>query len=125
MKIHNLKNDSMNECDLQTVYNYRIYPRDNVITTNRLFVNIDDGRLEGTHWTCFHTKENRTIYFHSFGGQPDKFPLNELHKPRTYHNYKIQDTISKLCCSYCFYFFYLIGKTNYYDTIYFTKKIIL
>ena len=28
MNIYNLKNDTMNENDLQRVYNFRIYPRD-------------------------------------------------------------------------------------------------
>ena len=57
--------------------------------------------MGGSHWVCFIIKDNKSYYFDSFGGQPDKFPLNQLPKPIIYHNYKIQDIISKLCGSYC------------------------
>ena len=41
----------------------------------------------------------------------------QLRKSIKYHNYKLQDIYSKLCGSYCLYFFYLIGRMNYYDAI--------
>ena len=65
----------------------------------------------------FIVKDNKSFYFDSFGGQPDKFLSNQLSKPIIYHNYKIQDINSRLCGSYCLYFFYLIERMNYYDTI--------
>ena len=117
MKKYNLKNDTMNEFELQKIYNYPIYARDSKIYSDRGFVNIDDGRMGGSHWTCFIVKDNKSFYFDSFGVQPDKFLLNQLPKPIIYHNYKIQDINSKLCGSYCLYFFYLIERMNYYDTI--------
>ena len=117
MKKYNLKDDTMNESELQRVYNYPIYPRDSKIYSNRGFVNIDDGRLGGTHWTWLYIKDNKSYYFDSFGGQPDKFLRNQLPKPIKYHNFKIQDIYSKLCGSVCLYFFYLIERTSYYDTI--------
>ena len=117
MKIYNLKNDTMDESDLQRVYNYPIYPRDSKIYSDKGFVNIDNGSQGGTHWTCFTVKDNKSYYFDSFGGQPDLFILKQLPKPIIYHNYKIQDIDSKLCGSYCLYFFYLIERINYYDTI--------
>ena len=117
MKKYKLKNDTMNESQLQTIYNYNIYPRDSKIISDKGFVIIDDGRLGGTHWTCFIVKDNKSYYFDSFGGQPDKFLLKQLPKPIIYHNYKIQDINSRLCGSYVLYFFYLIEKMNYYDTI--------
>ena len=43
MKKYNLKNDTMNESDLQRVYNYNIYPRGSKITSDKRFVNIDNG----------------------------------------------------------------------------------
>ena len=107
----------MNESQLQKIYNYPIYPRDSKIYSDRGFVNIDDGRLGGTHWCVFYAKDNISYYFDSFGGQPDKFLLNQLPKPIIYHNYKIQDINSQLCGSYCLYFFYLIERMNYYDAI--------
>ena len=117
MEKYILRNDTMNESQLQKVYNYTIYPRDSKIYTNKGFVNIDDGSQNGTHWTCFIVKDNKSYYFDSFGGQPDKFLLNQLLKPIIYHNYKIQDMNSKICGSYCLYFFYLIERMNYYDAI--------
>ena len=60
--------------------------------------------MGGSHWTCFYIKDNKSYYFDSFGGQPDKFLLNQLPKPIIYHYFKIQHIISKLCGSYCLYF---------------------
>ena len=117
MKKYNLKDQTMNESDLQKIYNYKIYPRDSKITTNKGFVNIDDGSQGGTHWVCFYIKDNKAYYFDSFGGSPDKFLLKQLPKPIIYHNYKIQNINSMLCGSYCLYFFYLMEQMNYYDTI--------
>ena len=117
MKKYNLKNDTMNESQLQRVYKFRIYPKDSKIITDEGFVNIDDGSQGGTHWTCFVVKDNKSYYFDSFGGTPDKFLLKQLSKPIIYHNYKIQDINSQLCGSYCLYFFYLIDRMNYYDVI--------
>ena len=117
MKKYNLKNDTMNESELQRVYIYPIYPRDSKIYLDKGFVNIDNGCQGGTHWTCFIVKDNKSFYFDSFGVQPDNFLLNQLPKPVIYHNYEIQDINSKLCGSYCLYFFYLIEGMNYYDAI--------
>ena len=117
MTKYNLKNDTMNESELQRNYNYPIYPRDSKIYSDRGFVNIDDGSMGGSHWSCFIVKDNKLYYFESFGGQPDKFLLKQLSKPIIYHNYKIQDINSKLCGSYCVYFFYLIERMNFYDAI--------
>ena len=113
MKKYNLKNDTMNESQLQKLYKYPIYPRDSKIHSDKGFVNIDNGTQGGTHWTCFY----KSYYFDSFGGQPDKFLLNQLPTPIIYHKYKIQDINSNLCGSYCLYFFYLIEKMKYYDAI--------
>ena len=117
MKKYNLKNATMNESQLQKIYNYPIYPRDSKIYSDKGFVNIDNGDKGGTRWTCFIVKDNKPYYFDSFGGQPDKFLLNQLPKPIIYHNYKIQDINSFLCGSYCLYFFYFIEKMNYYNAI--------
>ena len=86
MKKYNLKNDTMNESQLQKNFNYPIYPRDSKTYSDRGFVNIDDGRLNGSHWTCFIVEDNESYYFDSFGGTPDKFLLNQLPKPKIYHS---------------------------------------
>ena len=117
MKKKNLKNNTMNESQLQKIYNYPIYPRDSKIYSYKGFVNIDNGSQGGFHWTCFIVRDNKSYYFDSFGGQPDKFLLKQLPKPIIYHNYKIQDIDSKLCGSYCLYFFYLIERMNYCDAV--------
>ena len=116
MKKYNLKNVTMNESQLQKVYNYPIYPRDSKINSDKGIVNIDNGDRNGTHWTCFIMKDDESYYFDSFGGTPDKFLLKQLPKPKIYHNYKIQHINSFLCGSYCLYCFYLIERMNYYDS---------
>ena len=85
MKKYNLKNDRMNESELRRVYKYRMYPRDSKLHSDRGFVNIDDGSQNGTHRTCFIVKYNKSLYFDSIGGQPDKILLNQLPKPILYH----------------------------------------
>ena len=105
MKKYNLKNDTMNESELQKIYNYPIYPKKSKIYSDKGFVNINNGILSGTHWTCFYIKDNKSFYFDSFGGFPDKLLLKQLPKPKIYHIYKIQHINSKLCGSYCLYFF--------------------
>ena len=86
MKKYKLKDDTMNESELQRIYNNAIYPRDSKNYSARGFEIIDNGRLNGTHWTCFIVKDNKSYYFDSFGGAPDKVLLNQLPKPIIYHN---------------------------------------
>ena len=43
MKKYKLKNDTMNESQLQRVYKYPIYPRDSKIYSDKRFVNINNG----------------------------------------------------------------------------------
>ena len=117
MKKYILKNNTMNESELQRIYNFPICPRDSKIHSDKGFVNIDDGSMGGSHWTCFIVKDKKSYYFDSFGGTLDKFLRNFLPKPLIYYNYKIQDINSKLCGSYCLYYFYLIERMNYYDAI--------
>ena len=73
MKKHNLKNDTMNEPQLQKYSNYPIYPRDSKIYSNQGFINIDNGSMGGSHWCAFYVKNNKPFYFDSFGGTPGKF----------------------------------------------------
>ena len=117
MKKYNIKNDTMNESQLQKIFSYPVYARYSQKFSDKGFVNIDNGSQGGTHWTCFYIKDSKSFYFGSFGGQPDKFLLEQLPKPLIYHTYKIQDINSKLCGSYCLYFFYLIERMNFYDAI--------
>ena len=95
MKKYNSKDDTMNESELQRVYNYPIYPRDSKIYSDKRYVNFDNGIRGGTHWVAFYVKDNKSYYFDSFGGAPDKFLLKQLPKPIINHNYKIQDINSK------------------------------
>ena len=104
MKKYILRNDTMNQSELQRIYNYPIYPGDSKIYSDRVFVNIDNGSQGGSHWTCFIVKDNKSYYSDSFGVQPDKFLLKQLHKSIIYHNYTIQHIIFNLCASYCLFF---------------------
>ena len=42
MKKYNLEKDTMNESQLQKIYNYPIYPRDSKFYSDNGFVNIDN-----------------------------------------------------------------------------------
>ena len=118
MKKYNLKNDTMNESDLQKIYIYPIYPRDSKICSDKGFVKIGYGSQGVNRWTVSYIKvKKKTFHFDSFGSAPDKFLPNQLPKPILYHNYKIQNNHSKLCGTYCFYFFYLMERMNNHDAI--------
>ena len=78
VKKYKAKKDTMNERVLQKNYTYPIYPRDSKIYSDKGLVNIENGAQGGTHWTCFIVKGNKSNYFDSFGGPPDKFLLNQL-----------------------------------------------
>ena len=117
VKKFNLKNDTMNESQLQKIYNYPIYPRNSKIYSDRGFVNIDNGSLGDSHWVCFIVKDNKSCYFDSFGGTQEKFLLKQLPKPIKYQNCKIQDINTKLYGSYCLYFFYPIERMIFYDAV--------
>ena len=77
MRNKNLKDDAMNESELQKIYNYPVFPTDSKIYSDKGFVNIDNGSRGRTHWTAFYVKNNKSFYFDSFGGQPDKFLLKK------------------------------------------------
>ena len=57
MKKYNLKDDTMNESELQRIYINAINPRDSKINVDKGFVNIDDSSQGGTHWTSFIIKK--------------------------------------------------------------------
>ena len=107
----------MNESDLQRVYNYLIYPRGSKIFSAKGFVYIDDGFQGGTHWCCFKRKDKMSFYFDSFGFNSDKFLPNQKPQRILNPNYKTEDKNSKLCSSYCLYFFCLIERMKYNDAI--------
>ena len=57
MKKLNLKDKSMNESELQRVYSHFISPRGSMIYSDKGFLNIDNGSMGGSHWTCFIVKK--------------------------------------------------------------------
>ena len=82
-----IKKETLNESQLQKVYIYPIYPRDSNIYSDKGFVNLDNGSKGGTHWNCFIIKDKKLYYYSdSFGGNSDKFLLNQLPKPIIYDN---------------------------------------
>ena len=90
----------MNESQLQRVYKHPIYPKDSKVYSDKGFINIDNGSMGGSHWTCFILKDNKSYHFDSFGGSPDTFLLNQFPKPKLYPNYKRQHINSKIRGSY-------------------------
>ena len=61
MKKYNLKDNTMNESELQKNYNYPIYPRDSKIYLTKSFVNRDNGSMDGSHWTYFIVKYKKFL----------------------------------------------------------------
>ena len=94
-KTMRLKENTMNESQLQKINISHMYPRDSKIYSDKRFVNINKGGMGGTHWFAFYVKINKSFYFESFGFQPDKFLLDQLPNSILYHNYIIQDINSK------------------------------
>ena len=60
MKTRNLKNNTMNESDLERNYIYPTYSRDSKLYSDEGFVNIDIGSMGGSRWTCFIIKDNKS-----------------------------------------------------------------
>ena len=117
VKKYSSKDDTMNDSQQQKKYNYPMYPRDSKLSSDKGFINLENGFQGETRWTCFYTKENKLYYFDSFGGNLENFLLNQLPKPIKYHYYKKQDINFRLCGSYCLYFFDLSERRNYYVAI--------
>ena len=74
----------------------------------QIFVNIDTGSQDGTQWTCFHIKGDKSFYFDGFGGAPVKILFNHILKPINYQYNKIQYINSRLYETNCLNVFYLI-----------------
>ena len=84
MKSYKIKNFTVIESEIQRVINFPIYPRDSKILSDKGFVNIENSSMGENNWTCFIVKDNKSYYYDSFGGTPDKFLLNQLPKPIKY-----------------------------------------
>ena len=69
---------------------YSFFPRCSIETTKKRFINTDNGEQVGTQWNRFHKRDNKSYYFESFGGSPDKFSLQQIPIPLFFHNYKLQ-----------------------------------
>ena len=116
MRKYKMKEDTRSEKELQTLDNIPMYPRDSKIYSDKRLINKDNGSMGRSRWTCFYVEINKSIFFDSFGGQPDKFIREQLPKPIIFHKYKIQAINSRLCGSYCLYFFDPIERMDYYKT---------
>ena len=92
---YKLKNDTTSKSDLQKVFKYPNHPLASKVCSDEGFMNIDNGQKGGTYWTYFYIKDNKSFYSDSFGAAHDKFLLNQLSNPLTYHKYKIQDKNSR------------------------------
>ena len=117
MRKYKSRDDTINGKDMQKVYICDIIAGHSSKTAAEAFVKIDNGQMGGTHWTYLYLKKNKAYYFNSFGGYLYKSILKQLTKPRSFQNYYLQDKNSTKCGTYCFYFFYLIGRMNYHNAV--------
>ena len=58
---------------LKNVFNSHRYLKDFIRTTDKGVVAIENGSMEGTYSTGYYRKDNKSVYFGSFGGLPDNF----------------------------------------------------
>ena len=98
LKIKELKDDTMIENEMKRVHNNSIYPTDFEIKANKRFVKIDNGRMGGTHWTCFYIKDNKPFFTNSFGGAIDKFYLTNYQNQYFIINKKFKVKLSIMWC---------------------------
>ena len=52
MKKYILKDDTINESEVQRVCDYKQYPTDSKVYSETGFVKIGDRKSGGKHWTC-------------------------------------------------------------------------
>ena len=57
-------------------------------------------------------KSYKLFNFDSIGSQPDEFLLQQIPNPIPFQNHKFQDLYSRLCGTYCLYFFCLIERID-------------
>ena len=105
-----MKVESRSESECEQVFSDNIYTKDSLFTSEKRLVNVENGQMGGTHWTCFYIKDKISFYFDSFGGAPDKFLLNQLTKPKIYPKLKNQHFNSKIFGTYCLCFFLLVER---------------
>ena len=58
----------MSESNLQNFYNYHIFARFCITTTDKGFVNKDNDSMEVTHWTGFYMRDNKSFCLDISGG---------------------------------------------------------
>ena len=83
-----------------------------------LVLNIDESDNMGTHWTCLFIKDDKLIYFDSYGFAP---PLEVLDyykgENRFYNTFKIQK-YGVMCGHYCIYVLYRLSNGyDFYDIL--------
>ena len=57
----NLTNNTKNESQLQNICNYPIHPIGSKISSDKRFVNIHKGSMDGSHWVFYYKKDNKQI----------------------------------------------------------------
>ena len=57
-------------------------------------------------------KQKKFCYFDCFGGSADKFLHNQRPQSITFQSFKIRDVNSKICGTFCLYFFFLTERMD-------------
>ena len=78
-------------------------------------VNLDSSRNEGSHWCCYLKKDDKKIYFDSFGIQPPHEIVKYLKSPILYNTYQIQDYNDSNCGEWCLHVLNELNKTEVKD----------
>lgn len=83
--------------------------------------NLHKKEQSGVHWSCFHRTENgENYYFDSYGLEPTKEVENIL-KPFTYSNYKLQND-EKFCGVLCLYVLFRLSQGDNFKNVIISMK---
>src|SRR5690349_2912147 len=108
--------DITEKCKELKITNFKgVFMRDELkgsISNNEcLVLNIDDSKGDGTHWTCLYSKNDKYLYFDSYGF-PSPIEVQNYCKGKElyYSTDKIQAPNEVICGHYCIYVLYKLNN---------------
>ena len=89
-----------------------------VSNNESLILNIDDSTGDGTHWTCLYSKNEKCLYFDSYGFLPPIEIYNYCKDKEAYYNsFTIQASNEVICGHYCLYVLYRLNNGSLFSDV--------
>jgi len=82
-----------------------------------MIINLDESKIEGTHWVSLFIKYKTSYYFDSYGFLPTKEVELYCPEPRYYNSFQIQKVNENICGHYCIYILYKLSYGYIFDDI--------